>query len=350
MRIEAAQFDLIPSYRFGISREMRTEYSTLFFRVTRDDIVGYGEAFPSSRYERSGAENFAFLRRVDWRAFEHFFNTYQPIPLYQVARNLFEDIDSLVSGFTASYFDYFAKKFRLSVRVLIGLDGLTLPPTSFTIGIDDPGVIEQKIQEADAYPILKIKLGTDSDEDIMRTVRTITDKPLRIDANEGWEPEEAIEKIAWLAEQNVELVEQPIPAGRHAAMRKVYQQSTLPVFADEDCRHVDDLPLLADCYDGVNIKLDKCGGIVPGLQMMQTASTYQKLIMLGCMVESSAGIAPAAALGGGADYLDLDGNLLLSNDPFDGPRAASGIFPETETVGLGVREKENIHWEILYDS
>ncbi|HKJ68686.1 MAG TPA: dipeptide epimerase [bacterium] len=350
MQIKAAQYDLLPIHRFGISRETRTEYPTLFFRLSRKDIVGYGEAFPSGRYERSAAEHFDFLQIIEWTVFEHFFNTFQPIPFYNASRDAFEGIDSLISGFTAAYFDYFAKNFRLSVRELIGLNGLTLAPTSFTIGIDDLGIIERKIYEADAYPILKIKLGTEYDEAIIRTVRDITDKPLRVDANEAWEPEEAIEKIAWLAEQNVQLVEQPIPAGQHAKMRRVYKQSALPVFADEDCRHVEDMPILTDCYDGVNIKLDKCGGIVPALQMMQTANTYHEMVMLGCMVESSAGIAPAVALGGGADYLDLDGNLLLKNDPFDGPRANGGIFPESNPLGLGVREKENIHWEILYDS
>jgi L-alanine-DL-glutamate epimerase-like enolase superfamily enzyme len=158
----------------------------------------------------------------------------------------------------------------------------------------------------------------------------------------------ALEKIQWLTTQNVQFVEQPLPAKNFDDMRKLYEQSPLPLFADEDCIIPSDLPQLMNCYHGINIKLVKCGGIAPAIQMIQTARTFSKQIMLGCMVESSAGIAPAAHLAGGADYLDLDGNLLLSNDPFHGPRAACGQFSPLVQPGLNVSQDEEIAWETLF--
>jgi len=348
MRIEAALYELTPTHRFGISREMRTVSPTVLLKVTRQDITAYGEAFPSTRYEGPASEHFQMLRDLAWDRITPYFEQYRPAVFSRFCRAFFREIDSLIAGMTTIYYDYFARRFEVPAGTLLGLEGLALPQSSFTIGLDTPEVIRQKVTEAEQYPILKVKLGTDRDEEIIRTVRDVTDKPLRVDANEGWSREEAVEKINWLAEQNVEFVEQPIPAGRFGDMRWLRSRARLPVFADEDCRHVDDLPAMMECYDGINIKLVKCGGITPALQMIRTARTFGKSVMLGCMTESSAGIAPAVVLGGLADYLDLDGNLLLSNDPFSGPRAAGGTFPMLSQPGMDVREREPIHWETVF--
>jgi len=353
MRIDAAIHKLIPIHPFGISRETRTSYDTVLIKIQIGDIAGYGEAFPSKRYEQPAAENYHLLESAEWQRLDPLFREFQPIPFYRVARDIFHNVDSLVSGVTAAYYDCFAQKFTVSVSELIGTSGLPIPDSSFTIGIDEPEMIAKKIIEAEPYPILKIKLGTDDDETIMRIVRQTTDKPIRVDVNEGWDPEEAVEKIKWLSAQKVELVEQPIPAGQFDAMRMIREKSPLPVIADEDCRHASDVPKLLDGFDGWNIKMDKCGGLVPALQMKQAAAIHGKKVMLGCMVQSSAGIAPAVAMAGGTDFIDLDGNILLSNDPFRGPRAENGSFREfTESryIGMGVEERGTIQWEKLYAS
>lgn len=350
MQIEAAIYDLTPTHRFGISREMRTVSPTILLKVSHKNVTAYGEAFPSTRYEQAASENFQVLQSREWKRLISYFDQYRPLAFYRFCRAFFGEIDSLVAGVTTAYYDYFAQRYNLPAFSLLGLDGLALPQSSFTIGLDTLEIIRSKVKEADSYPILKIKLGTDRDEAIISTVRAVTDTPIRVDANEGWSRGEAAEKIEWLAGQNVEFVEQPIPAGRFQDLRWLRSRARLPIIADEDCRHVTDLPDILDCYDGFNIKLVKCGGITPALQMIQTARTFGKAVMIGCMTESSAGIAPAVALGGMADFLDLDGNLLLSNDPFAGPEAIDGTFSPPAESGMGVRERESIHWEVLYSS
>ena len=348
MDISASIFTLVPTHRFGISRETRSKYETILVKLENRGVTGYGEAFPSNRYEKSARENYAIVQSVDFSTAADFFRTFQPRPFQQWAEEVTGGIDSLIAGLTAAYYDFHGKRLGIGITEIVGSAGLHWPKSTFTIGIDNLDVIQQKVTEAEAYPLLKIKMGTENDQEIMSLIRELTDKPIRVDANEGWDTEVALEKIKWLATQNVEFVEQPIPAGNYDDVRWLAERSPLPLIADEDCRHIADVPALMDCYDGINIKLVKSGGITPALQMIHTAKTYGKSVMLGCMVESSAGIAPAAVLGGLVDYLDLDGNLLLSNDPFSGPRATNGIFPELTAPGLGVEPNTNIEWELLY--
>jgi len=350
MKIDAALQKLIPSHRFGISRDMSTEYTSILLRIEHNGIIGFGEAFPSNRYEKSAEHNLKIFKNAPFTNTESLFTHFQPKVMQRWTEQAFNNIDSLISGYTSAYYDYFGNKLGISVAELIGFWGENMPLSSFTIGIDEEAVIRQKVKEAEQYPILKIKVGTDRDEEIMGIIRELTDKPVRVDANEGWDKKEALDRIHWLESQNVEFVEQPIPAGNYDDVRWLQERSPLPLIADEDCRHVEDVPKLMDCYDGINIKLVKCGGITPALQMIATAKSFAKSVMLGCMVESSAGISPAAMLGGGVDYLDLDGNLLLSNDPFSGPRAENGKFGEFSGKGLGVEPVEEIDWKTIYSS
>lgn len=348
MKIEAALFELVPTHAFGIARGTSTSYHTILLRMEAMGIEAFGEAFPSSRYENTAEENLHILKHYPWRDVDELRDRFQPVIFHRWAQDHSQGAQSLVSGLNSLYWDYFAQRLRIPVAALAGFHGMDVPQSSFTIGIDEPDIIQQKVKEAENYPILKVKLGTDRDKEIMSLIRDITDKPVRVDANEGWSAEEALEKIQWLTTQNVQFVEQPLPAKHFAAMRKLYEQSPLPLFADEDCIIPSDLPEIMECYHGINIKLVKCGGITPATQMIQTARTFGKKIMLGCMVESSAGIAPAAHLAGGADYLDLDGNLLLSNDPLNGPKAESGRFPPLVQPGLNVNQEAEIAWETLF--
>lgn len=345
MEISAALHTLKPTHQFGISREVRTEYQTLLIRITHDSHTGYGDAFPSARYESTAEENLDTLRSADLTILTEEMATFRPAPFQRKVERAVNQTDSLCAGLTGAYYDLHARRLCVPAAELVGSAGLSMPVSSYTIGLDDPEVMRQKVREAEEYPLLKVKLGTDRDEEIIQTIRSETDKPVRVDANEGWNAEEALRMTDWLAGENVEFVEQPIPAGQYDEMRWLRARSPLPLIADEDCRHVEDLPLILSCYDGINIKLVKCGGITPALKMIHTARTFQKTVMLGCMVESSAGIAAATALGSQVDYLDLDGNLLLSNDPFSGPRAEGGHFPELTTPGLGIEPLVDIDWQ-----
>jgi len=234
--------------------------------------------------------------------------------------------------------DWVGQKLGVPLYRYFGLDPRDTPITTFSIGIDNPETTRQKVREAADYPVLKIKVGLDSDEATIAAVRSVTDKPLRVDANEGWKDKEvAVRKINWLAGQGVEFVEQPMPAEMLEEMRWVHSRVHVPIIADEACLHASDVPKLAGAYDGVNVKLDKTGGILEAYRMIQVAKSLGMKTMLGCMVSSSVSVTAAAHLSPLVDYADLDGNLLIANDPFTGVRVEKGKLVLPEGPGLGLQ-------------
>ncbi|MCX6624169.1 MAG: dipeptide epimerase, partial [Acidobacteria bacterium] len=236
--------------------------------------------------------------------------------------------------------DWTGKKLGVPLYRYFGLDRKDAPVTTFSIGIDTPEITRQKVKEAEAFPVLKIKVGLASDEATIQAVRSVTDKPLRVDANEGWKDKEvAVRKIEWLAKQGVEFIEQPMPAEMLEETAWVRQRVSIPVIADEACRHAADIPKLAGAFDGVNIKLDKAGGILEGYRMIQIARALGLKTMLGCMISSSVSVTAAAHLSPLVDYADLDGSLLISNDPYQGLEVRGGRLILPEGPGLGLRPR-----------
>jgi L-alanine-DL-glutamate epimerase-like enolase superfamily enzyme len=234
--------------------------------------------------------------------------------------------------------DWLGKKLDIPLCRYFGLDPRDTPLTTFSIGIDTPEMTRRKVREAEAFPILKIKVGLDTDEPTIEAVRSETSKPLRVDANEGWkDKEEAVRKINWLESRGVEFVEQPMPAEMLEETRWVRSRVHLPIIADEACLHPADIPRLAGSFDGVNVKLMKCGGVQEALRMIEIAKSLGMKTMLGCMIESSIGITAAAHLSPLVDYADLDGNLLIANDPYSGVRVDKGKLILPSGPGLGLR-------------
>lgn len=232
--------------------------------------------------------------------------------------------------------DRFGKKLGVPLYKLWGLNPQKTPCTSFTIGLDEPAAMAEKAQQAEAYPILKVKLGTPRDIEILQTLRNVTDKPIYVDANTAWTPKEAVEKIHQLAEYGVELIEQPTKPDDIAGLKFVRENSELPIIADESVKRASNIPALAESVDGINIKLVKCGGILEALRMIHTARAHGLLVMLGCMIESSLSITAAAHLTPLVDYADLDGNLLISNDPYIGVMLDRGKLALPKRPGIGV--------------
>jgi L-alanine-DL-glutamate epimerase-like enolase superfamily enzyme len=232
---------------------------------------------------------------------------------------------------------------RLGVPLyeLFGLDRSQAPQTSFTIGMDAPDVVARKVREAAAYPILKVKMGSADDREVLTAVRDTTDRPVRVDANEGWTPAEAVERLRWLARMGVEFVEQPLPADQIDQTRALRRQSPLPFYADESVHRAEDIPRLAGAFDGINIKLMKCGGLAEARRMIAVARAHGLKVMLGCMIESSVAITAAAHISPLVDTADLDGNLLLDHDPFSGATVADGRIVLPDLPGLGVRPRAN---------
>lgn len=232
--------------------------------------------------------------------------------------------------------DRLGKKLGVPLYQLWGLDPQNTPCTAFTIGLDEPEIMAEKTRQAEAYPILKVKLGTPRDIEIIETLRSVTDKPIYVDANTAWTPKAAVRKIRELAKYGVELIEQPTKPNDLAGLRFVRENSALPIIADESVKRASDIPALVGCVDGINIKLVKCGGLLEAHRMIHVARTHGLLVMIGCMIESSLGITAAAHLTPLVDYADLDGNLLITNDPYTGVTLENGKLILPEHPGIGV--------------
>lgn len=311
---------------------------TLLCRYTRDGITGLGEGAPIKRYGESAQTGLAALESVrplieGADPFKH-----QAL-LQEVARRIPGEF-AMKAALTAALMDWIGQRLGLPLYRYLGLDPAQAPLTTMSIGIDTPEVTRKKVQEAASFPVLKIKVGLESDEATIAAVRSVTKKPLRLDANEGWKSkEEALRKINWLADQGAELVEQPLPAAMLEEHRWLRGKARIPIFADESCLHPEDIPRIAGAYDGVNIKLDKCGGFWEALRMIHIARAHKLKVMLGCMISSSVAIAASAHLSPLVDYADLDGGLLIANDEYESMTVQGGKIVLPDRPGLGLRRR-----------
>ncbi len=235
--------------------------------------------------------------------------------------------------------DLAAKRLGVPAHRLLGLPA-GIPPTDFTIGIDTPGVVGQRAARATRFPALKIKVGGPADLDTLEAVRAVYGGPIRVDANTGWLPDQAVRLVPELQRLGVELIEQPFPAHRLDQLRWLQERSSLPIVADESCVVYDDLEALVGVVQGVNVKLAKCGGVGPAKRMLERARELGFRRFLGCMEETSVGIAASAAVASLADWVDLDGCLLLAADPYEGLELSDDCrWRLTDAPGLGVRRR-----------
>jgi L-Ala-D/L-Glu epimerase len=243
------------------------------------------------------------------------------------------------AALSAALHDLAGKRLGLPVWRLWGLDPAAAPRSCFTIGLDEPDVMRERVRAAAAYPILKLKVGTDRDEEVLGIVRDeAPDRTLFVDANTGWTVKQALARLPMLEAHGVALVEQPLAAADLDGCRLLRRRSSIPIIADESCRVAADIPALAAAVDGINIKLAKCGSLREAMRMVHVARAHHLEVMLGCMVESTLGIAAALQIAPLVDYVDLDGAALLDGDPFAGP----GLEPDgrlrfNDEPGLGVR-------------
>jgi L-alanine-DL-glutamate epimerase-like enolase superfamily enzyme len=315
-----------------------SEYrDTLHVRFVRDGVTGHGEGAPIVRYKENAEGAQRAIQSVrDW------VTGADPWQFEKLLTEVFHRVPGQYAAKAAldiALMDWVGQKLGVPLYRYFGLDPYDAPITTFSIGIDTPEITRQKVREAEPFPVLKVKVGLDTDEATIAAVRSVTNRPLRVDANEGWkDKEEAVRKISWLATQGVECVEQPLPADRLEETRWVRERVHLPLIADEACLHASDIPRLVGVYDGVNIKLDKSGGILEAFKMIQIARALGLKTMLGCMVSSSVSVTAAAHLSPLVDYADLDGNLLIANDPFSGVQVKNGKLLLPDRPGLGLKQ------------
>lgn len=333
MRISLARARLELRHTFRIARSADEFRETVIVRLEDDGLEGFGEAAPSPRYGQSAESAERAIASLDGALLEPAGHIEDA--LERAAGPLSGEWAALAAVDVALH-DLLGKKLGAPLHALLGLDPRKTPATSYTIGIDTPEIVAEKIREAEGFPVLKIKLGLENDREIMETVRAHTDRPVRIDANEGWTRDEALEKMRWLEGLNVEFIEQPLPAADLEAVRWLAGRTSLPIFADESVRTARDIPRLAGAFHGINIKLMKCGGIREAIRMIHAARACGMKVMLGCMIESSIGITAAAQLSPLADYADLDGNILIRNDPAAGATTLKGKLILPDSPGLGV--------------
>jgi L-alanine-DL-glutamate epimerase-like enolase superfamily enzyme len=325
------------THPFVIARGGASEHRLMRVRITDSDgVEGWGEAAPNRFYGETADTALGALERL-----RPIVEACDPWAIEDVESEMNKAIrfnGSVKSAISAALHDLAGKRLGVPLYKLWGLDRNKAPLTSFTIAIAANEVeLRQRIEQASSYPVLKIKLGTDHDEQIIRTVREAApDKILRVDANAAWSAKQALRMIDVLVECGVEYVEQPLPAHDVDGMRFVRERSVLPVIADESCVVATDVARLAGSVDGINIKLSKCGGLREALKMIATARSHGMLVMAGCMIETSLGITAAAHYAPLLDYADFDGAALLADDPYSGATIHGGVIQIPDSPGLGV--------------
>jgi L-Ala-D/L-Glu epimerase len=351
MKLNFRSFDLALAHRWAIASGLgpgggggTSVFKVAFVElIDGDGVVGLGEAAPSSRYEENVDSTIAFLEHVD------------------ASQLAFEDVPGSMKYLDTIAEKSFAPKCALNLALLDGAGKKARQPiydllklgfregkhvTSFSIGLDRPEIIRQKVAEAERYPVLKLKVGGPNDRENLAALREVAPKKtVRVDANEAWKTkEEALKQIELLAKDgHIEFVEQPMPANASVGdVSWLKSRTPLPIMADEAYLSVADIDRCADSYHAVNVKLVKTGGISGAYEALQAARKRGLKTMIGCMIETSILIAAAASLAALTDYLDIDGNLLITNDPYRGPTAANGIISfrdATEPFGLRVNAR-----------
>ena len=337
MHIDAKPIDLKLTTPFRISRAVTQTAPNAIVQVNHKDWTGYGEAAPDEFYGETQETVLACVAAFAGNLGD------DPFATEDVMKRLDEVIrlnPAAKAAADMALYDLAGKILNVPVYKLLGLNPAHTPQTSFTLGIDTPGNMAKKALLALDYPILKVKVGTKHDLENIQAIREVSTATIRVDANTAWTPKEAIKMINALAPYNIEFVEQPTSPRDLDGLRLIRENVPLPIIADESCVTVEDIPRVAGCVDGINIKLMKCGGIRHALKMIHVARAHHLRIMIGCMIESSLAITAAAHLTPLVDYADLDGHLLIDNDPYEGVKVVNGKLVLPDAPGLGVRKTQ----------
>lgn len=329
-------YDLQLRHAFTLAGSSRTTTPDMLTEIEYEGLVGYGEASMPPYLGESHETASRFLQSLDLGQFN------DPFQLEKIL----DYVDHIAPGNCAAkasvdiaLHDLLGKIMEQPWYRIWGYDPEKTPNTSFTIGIDTAEVVRQKVKEAAPYKILKVKLGRDNDKKMIETIRSVTDVPLCVDVNQGWtDRQQALDMIHWLKEKGVVFVEQPMPKTAVDDNAWLTQHSPLPTMADESLQRVPDVMKAHGVYSGINIKLMKCTGMREAHEMLTLARSLGMKVMIGCMTETSVAVSAAAQLSPAADWGDLDGNLLISNDPFKGVEVIDGKISLINEPGIGVKK------------
>ena len=337
MKLTFKPYDLQLRHVFTIASYSRTTTPVVLTEIAYDGVVGYGEASLPPYLGETQWSVMDFLKKVNLEQFADPFNL----------EDILAYVDSIAENNTAAkaavdiaLHDLVGKLIGQPWYKMWGLDPQKTPSTTFTIGIDTADVVRQKTREAaPLYNILKVKLGRDNDKEMIETIRSVTDKPIAIDANQGWKDKHyALDMISWLNERGIVMIEQPMPKRKLDDTAWLTERSPLPIFADESFQRLPDVLKFKGVFSGVNIKLMKCTGMREAWKILTVSRALDMKVMIGCMTETSCAISAATQLSPAVDFADLDGNLLISNDCFKGVGVTKGKMVLHDLPGIGIQK------------
>lgn len=320
-------------HAFNLARNSRTTTPDVLVQLEYDGIVGYGEASMPPYLGESIESVTKFLGNLDLGQFNDPFRIEK---ILSYVDGTAPDNRAAKASVDIALHDLLGKIMGQPWYKIWGLSPEKTPNTSFTIGIDKADVVRQKVDEAAPYKVIKVKMGLDNDKELVEIIRSKTDKPLCVDANQGWtDKEKALDMCHWLKERGCMFVEQPFDKKMIDETAWLRERSPLPIIADEFCQRIPDVMRAYQVYDGINIKLMKSTGLHEAYKMAVLAKSLGMKLMIGCMTETSCAISAAAQLAPMADWVDLDGNLLIANDSFDGVKVVDGKITLTDKPGIG---------------
>ncbi|MCQ2177971.1 MAG: dipeptide epimerase [Bacteroidales bacterium] len=335
MKLSWEPYELQLAHTFTVASYSRTTTPDVQVKIEYDGFTGYGEASMPPYLGHSVKSVCAFLEKVD---LEQFADPFCIDDIIAYVDSLSEGDAPAKAAVDIALHDLVGQLIGQPWFRIWGLDAAKAPSTSFTIGIDSPEVVKQKtIECAGKFNVLKVKVGLENDKEMIETIRSVTDTPLVVDANQGWrDRQKALDEIFWLKEMGVQMVEQPMPKERLDDIAWITERSPLPIFADESIQRLRDIDSIKGAFTGINIKLMKCTGMHEAWKMYNYARTLGMKVMLGCMTETSCATTAAGMLSPVCDFADLDGNLLISNDRFEGMLVKEGKLVLPDRPGLGL--------------
>ncbi len=336
LKLRFFPYELQLRHAFNLAKYSRTTTPDVQVEIEYDGLIGYGEASMPPYLGESVDSVVKFLSSLDLGQFADPFRIEE---IHDYMETVAPDNRAAKASVDIALHDLCGKIMGQPWYRIWGLNPDKAPCTSFTIGIDTPEVVRQKVKEADTYRVLKVKMGLDNDKELVETIRSMTDRPICVDANQGWsDKERALEMCHWLAERNCLFVEQPMNKSDFDDTAWLRERSPLPIIADEAIQRLADVERCKGVYDGINIKLMKSTGMHEAYQMAILARALGMKVMLGCMTETSCAVTAAAHLSPLADWADLDGNLLISNDRFTGATIVDGqVYIPRNVPGLGIQ-------------
>lgn len=334
MQLSFEPYELKLRHAFNLARYQRTTTPDVLCTITLDGITGYGEASMPPYLGESVKSVTEFLSRLDLAQFA---DPFRIEDIHEYMDSVAPDNRAAKACVDIALHDLTGKIMGQPWYKIWGLNPEKAPCTSFTIGIDEPDVVRQKVREAEPYKVLKVKMGLDNDRQTVEIIRSMTSVPLCVDVNQGWtDRQQALDMCHWLKEQGCLFVEQPFDKAAIDDTAWLTQHSPIPIIADEFLQRLPDVSRAAGAYSGINIKLMKSTGMHEAYQMATLARAMGMKVMLGCMTETSCAVSAAAQLAPLADFADLDGNLLITNDRFSGMKIVDGKVTLTDLPGIGV--------------